>query len=363
MALPTTTGMLSWAYQTSVLSNIKPKSSFLKQLMFGGRSENLPTEVAELSYLEGHTEMAPFVEVSAEATSVKGNSTRFANVSTPNIRIKRPMEAYNVFLRRLPGTGVFINSGDVVQAARAAAIAEDMQVMSDMIERREEWMVAQMLTTDTSGYMELSYSSAEKANWKVSIPRSTTMTATYSPLWSTTSTPEVDIHGIKKAMARYQQLIPNVCVMGANASAAFRGNAAVRAVLDNKNISAGALDLTTQFDRSGVIYLGRYCGIEFFEYAAQYTADAAIAGTGVATDYVPTQMAIFLHTSPANEAKFLYGAIPDHGAFEQGSFVGQRFSKAWMENDPSVYIQLVQSRPLPMIRRPGSVFIATVAST
>lgn len=350
MALPTTTGMLSWAYQTSVLSNIKPKSSFLKQLFFGGRSESLPTEVAELSYLEGHTEMAPFVEVNAEATAVKGNSVRFANVSTPNIRIKRPMEAYNVFLRRLPGTGIFISSGDVVQAARAAAIAEDMQTMSDMIERREEWMVAQMLNGRTSGYIELSYSSGEKANWKVSIPRDSTMVATVTTSWATGNI-ENDIHLAKKAMARYQQLTPNVCVLGSNASYLFRTNSTVRATLDTKNVSSGALDLTTQFDRSGVIYIGRFCGIEFYEYAAQYTAD----GTLAATDFISADHAIFLNTT-ANESKFLYGAIPDHGAFEQGSFVGQRFSKTWMENDPSVYVQLLQSRPMPMIRRPGAIY-------
>ena len=351
MALPTTTGMLSWAYQSTVLSNIKPKTSFLKQLMFGNRAQNLPTEVAELAYREGHTLMAPFVEVNAEATSVPGNSIRLGNVSCPNIRIKRPMDAYNAFLRRLPGTGMFITGGDVVQAARAAAIAEDAQTLADMIERREEWMVGQMLNGRTAGFIELEYQVAEKANFKVSIPRDTSMVGTVSTSWATADI-AADIHAVKKAMARYQQLTPNVCVLGSNASLLFRQNAKVRADLDTKNLSAGTLDLQTQFNESGVIYLGRYAGIEFWEYAAQYTADTS----GTLTDYISADNAVFLHTSPSNEAQWFYGAIPDHDAFDEGLFVGQRFGKAWKEKDPSVYVQLLHSRPLPFIRRPGAIY-------
>lgn len=352
MALPTTTGMLSWAYQSTVLSNIKPKTSFLKQLMFGNRTQNLPTEVAELGYREGHTLMAPFVEVNAEATSVPGNSIRLGNVSCPNIRIKRPMDAYNAFLRRLPGTGIFITGGDVVQAARAAAIAEDAQTLADMIDRREEWMVAQMLDyRAAAGYIRLSYSVAEQANFTVSIPRDTSMVATVSTSWATADI-ATDIHAVKKAMARYQQLTPNVCVLGSNASYLFRTNATVRATLDTKNVSAGSLELQSQFNESGVIYLGRYAGIEFWEYAAQFTAD----GTGTLTDYISADNAIFLHTSPSNEAQWFYGAIPDHDAFDEGLFVGQRFGKAWKEKDPSVYVQLLHSRPLPFLRRPGALY-------
>lgn len=349
--LTNTTGMLGWAFQSSVLSNIKPKTAFLKGLFFGGREENLPTETAELSYLEGHTQMAPFVEVNAEAVSVQGHSVRFANVSTPNIRIKRPMEAYTVMLKRLPGTGVFITGGDVVQAARLKAIAEDAQTLSDMIERREEWMASELLTGATAATMDLSYQVDERANWRVRYPRSTTMVATAATAWDTSTDIDGDFHRAKRAMAKYQQLVPTHCIMDPQTSARFMKNATVRSLMDNRRINPGDLSLSNQFDQSGAIYLGTFCGISCWEYAGEYTNDS-----GAATAFMPVGVALFLHCSPANEAKFLYGAIPDHGAFEAGLFVGKRFSKTMKVEDPSVLTQLLHSRPLPLIRRPGSVY-------
>lgn len=352
-----TNTMLGWAFQSNVLSNIKPKTSFLKDLYFGGRQQALPTESVELSYREGHTEMAPFVEVNAEALMVKGNSVRFANVSCPNIRIKRPMDAYNVFLRRLPGTGLFITGGEVVSAARQAAIAEDMQTMSDMIERREEWMVAQILSgpagVPNASFIRITYSLGENANWTVSIPRPTGHVVTVSVGWDTSTNIPFDFHLAKTAMAKSDGLIPTDVILGATAAANFMKNTAAQNLLDKRNINLGAINLANQFDRSGVILLGNFAGVNVWQYAAQYTADTTLA----ATDYIGAEQAIFLHAGSGNEAQFFYGAIPDHGAFEQGSFVGTRFSKSWMENDPSVYIQLLQSRPLPVVRRPGSIYV------
>lgn len=349
--LPNPTGMLGWAFQTNVLSNIKPNASFLKGLFFGDRSTNLPTEVAELSYLEGHQQMAPFVEVNAEAISVQGHSVRFATVSTPNIRIKRPMEAYTAMLNRLPGTGMFITGGDAVISARLAAIAEDAKTLADMIDRREEWMATMLLTGATAGTMDLSYQAAERANWRVRYPRSTTMVAAAGATWVASTDVDGDFHRAKRAMAAYQQLTPTHCIMDPQTASRFMANPGVRALMDNRRINPGDVQLAGQFNESGAIPLGTFCGISCWEYGGTFTDDA-----GSVTQFMPVGVALFLHCSPANEGKFLYGAIPDHGAFESGAFVGKRFSKTFKTEDPSTLVQLLQSRPLPMIRRPGSVY-------
>jgi hypothetical protein len=349
--LTNTTGMLGWAFQTSVLSNIKPNAAFLKGLFFGGREENLPTEVAELSYLEGHQQMAPFVEVNAEAVSVQGHSVRFANVATPNIRIKRPMEAYTVMQNRLPGTGMFITGGDAVVAARLAAIAEDAKTLADMIERREEWMASELLTGATAATMDLSYQVAERANFRVRYPRSTTMVAAAGTAWDTSTDIDGDFHRAKRAMSKYQQLVPTHCIMDSQTASRFMKNATVRSLMDNRRINPGDLQLANQFNESGAIPLGTFCGISCWEYSGEYTNDS-----GVSTAFMPTGVALFLHCSPSNEAKFLYGAIPDHGAFESGNFVGKRFAKTFKTDDPSTLVQLLQSRPMPLIRRPGAVY-------
>lgn len=357
-----TNTQLGWAVQTGLVNNIKLPSSFLTTLYFQGREQVLPTESVELSYKEGERLMAPFVEVNAEAISVGGRSTTFANVSTPNIRIKRPMEAYNVFLRRQPGTGMFITSGAPVADARTAAIAEDAAYMVELVENRLEWMVAQMLTDPTSGTINLSYSVADRANWKISIPRKTAMTATLvgGGGWDQAVSGTVgdgiaaNFHTVKEAFSENQNAAPEVCVMDKLAAAMFLSAPGIKDLLDKRNVSVGTLEMINQFNESGAIYLGTFCGIPCWEYARGYVSDA-----GAATNFMPANTAIFI-SGGRKDGKILYGAIPDHDAFEQGMFVGKRFSKSWKEPDPSVYTQLLQTRPLPMIRNPNSIYVLTV---
>lgn len=359
MALPTTYDKLTWAFQTAFVNLVKSPSSFLTQLMFGSREQNLPTEVAELSYREGERYLAPFVEVNAEAVSVGGRSTTFANVSCPNIRMKRPMDAYNAFLRRLPNTGMFISDGSVVSAARQQAIAEDAQYMAELIDNRVEWMVAQLLTGKTSGFMELSYQASEKANFKVSIPRSTDMVSTLATTarWNDAS-PDIqgDFHTVKRTFSKHLSAPAGVCVMGTAASTSFQKNSTVKADLDKKNVAAGTLELVNQFNDSGAIYLGSIYGIPVWEYSREYVDD-----TGAAAPFIPADQAIFIAGGSAlSENKMLYGCIPDHDAFDEGSFVGKRFAKSWKERDPSVYVQLVQTRPMPLVRKPNAVYVLDV---
>lgn len=361
MAPPVIThNQLGWAFQTGLVNTIKTPTGFLTSLYFGGRKRSLPTESVELSYKEGDRYMAPFVEVNGEAVMVGGRSVNFANVSTPNIRIKRPMDAYNVFLRRQPGTGIFITGGDVIAQARAAAIAEDAAYMRELIDNRIEHMVATLLTDTTSGSINMTYSVADKASWKISIPRHTDMTVSLAggaAEWddNTGSGIEADVHRVKRAFSKHIQRPVKACVMGTTASDLFRGSASIQALLDKKNVSAGTMELINQFQESGAIYLGTVYGVPFWEYSAEYIADD---GT-TSTPYIPATTAVFL-AGGNNEGEIYYGCIPDHGAFNAGAFIGEMFSKSWMEEDPSVYVQLLQSRPLPMIRMPNAHYVLTV---
>lgn len=350
-----TNTQLGWATMSTVQSNILPVSSFLKGLFFRKPSINLETESAELSYLEGHEKMAPFVEVNSEAIPVEGNSTVFANVSCPNIRIKRTMEAYTAFIRRQPGTGIHVTGSQAVARARNAAIAEDAETMARMIERREEWMVSRFLTGIVSGFLRLTYSVSERANFTISIPRPATHVAAAAVTWLSSTKIELDFHNAKLVMSK-KGLVPTHCILGATAAAYFINNSGVKALLDTKNVSAGDLQLSNQFNESGAIFLGTFCGISVWQYAAEYIDDA----TGTSTPHIGAEQAIFLNATPSNAAQFFYGAIPDHDAFEQGKFVGKRFSKAKKTFDPSTYIQLTHTRPLPMIRKPGSVYVLDV---
>lgn len=348
-----TNTMLGWAYQTETINNILPTTSFLKALMFGGREATVPTESIELSYLVGTRKMAPFVEVNSEAVMVAGRSKVFANVSPPNIRIKKPMEAFSALVKRQPGTGVFTNGGQIL-AARRKAIGEDLQTMRDLIDVREEWMVAQMLTGTTAASIVLSYSSAELANFTITVPRphATDFVATAGVSWATSTAIYNDFHRAKTVMAKHQQLPVTDCIMGATAAVNFINNTTVHALLDNKNIDAGALALQNQFNESGVVYLGRFAGVRCWQYVAEYINDA-----GSSVEFIGAEQAIFVHAGPANKSIWWYGAIADHDAMDQGLLETKMFVKSKNTWDPSSHVQLAHSRPLPMLRKTGCVYV------
>ena len=352
-----TNTQLGWAYQTGFVNRVKTPSQFLTRLVFGGREETLPTESAELSFREGERLLAPMVEVNAEAIPVGGRSTTFANVSTPNIKIKRPMEAYQVFLRRQPNTDVFIGGGGAVAQARTQAIAEDSVYMVEMVENRLEWMVSSLVTDTTSGNMTLEYSVEDRANWKVSVPRSTDMTRTLTSndVWGgSTADIKQDFLTVKRAFSKHINGTPTVCVMDDLAADEFLADTTVQNLLDKRNVDAGNLALQSQFGDEGAIYHGDFMGIPCWEYSREYVNDA-----GSAASFMPDNTAMFLSASGLRDSRVLYGAIPDHDAFDQGLFVGKRFSKSWKQPDPSVYVQMLQTRPLPHIRQPNSVYVLT----
>lgn len=358
-----THGNLGWAYQTAYANRVKTPSSFLTQLVFGGREETLPTETIELSYREGERFLAPFVELNAEAIPVGTRSTTFANVSAPNIKLKRPMEAYNHFLRRQPGTGMFITSARQVAAARQAAIAEDTLFMTELIENRVEWMVSQLVTGMTSGFMRLEYQVEDRANFRISIPRSTDMTATLgsNTNWNG-SAPNIrnNVHAVKRIFSKHINAPLATCVMGSTAADYFMDNEEIRKHLDTKNVSAGALNLQAQFGENGAIYLGRIYGCDFWEYSREYN-DGTSYAPGSNVPFVGAEKAIFIAGGNAlSDSKIYYGCIPDHDAFEQGSMQTKRFSKSWKEPDPSIFVQLMQTRPLPMIRQPNAIVVMDV---
>ena len=147
------------------------------------------------------------------------------------------------------------------------------------------------------------------------------------------------------------------CLMGANAAAAFRKDPEVHALLDNRNINAGLLQLGNDFSKQGAISYGNLFGTECWQYARTINVN------GVATPMIRPDYVEFVCATPEAENVTYFGAIPDIEAIENGGFVGERFSKSWIDPDPGHRILLVHSRPLPWKRKPNSTMSLQVTNT
>lgn len=335
-----------WQSLTSTVNEIKSPNTFLLDLLFT-RRQTFPTETVEIGLLTGPREAAPFVERDGEAIAVDGLGEDFQTVSFPNISIKRPMTASELLFNRRPGSVVFPTSRQQLSAIEEH-VARDMQRMADLVANAEEYLASLALTGT------ISYTAADESHFKVTYPKPGAHTTTASVAWSsfTTATPSKDFLAAKRLVHNEHSLPVTDCIMSQEAAENFLQIDEVTGdggLLDNRRVQAGGLDLEQQFQASGAIFLGRFMGVRCWEYAR------TVSVKGVSTPMIRTGYVEFVSATPEADNAVYYGAISDMRALEGRLFQGQRFSKSWMVEDPSQQIVLVKSRPLPIMRRPGSV--------
>ncbi len=337
---------LTWASLTGAVNEIKSPNNFVLRLLYGNKDPK-PTESIELSTLTGARVMAPFVRKNGEAIMVGGIGETFANVEPPNIRIKRPMTPSEVLFKRRPGTVIF-PQGDEQVSAIQAHIARDAQHMADMITNAEEYLACQTLVG------VINYEVNDQETFQITFPKPSANNVTLSIFWDdadlTLPVPEVDFLTAKRLASDAHGLTITDAIMGVLASAAFLKLAKNQGgLLDNRNVAIGQVTFNEQFRDDGVLFLGTYSGVRCWEYARTVEID------GAATNLIREKYVEFVAASPAAETVEYFGALADWKALQGRMFQGQRFSKSWEEEDPSVRQLLITSRPLPTPRRPGFV--------
>ncbi len=333
----------AWQSLTATVNETKSPNSFLKDLLFGSH-QTFPLESVEIGLLTGGREAAPFVERDGEAIAVAGLGEDFQTVGFPNISIKRPMTASELLFNRRVGSVVFPTKGQQLSAIEAH-VARDMQRMADLITNAEEYLCSLAIQG------EISYTAADESHFKVTYPKPGGHTLSVSNTWATasTATPSADFTTAKRLVNGAHNLPVTDCIMDAEAAQNFVRIQEVKDMLDNRRMLAGGIDLRRQFDAKGALFLGDFMGVACWEYSR------TVSVKGASTPLIRAGHAEFVSATPEADNWIYYGAIADMKALEGRLFQGERFSKSWMKEDPSQRIVLVKSRPLPIMRRPGSV--------
>ena len=350
---------LKWATLTATVNEMKSPNRFLNRLLFGNQV-TLPTEDIEIGVISKGREIAPFVRKNGEGIMVAGHDEAFRTVSAPNIRIKRPFTPSELLYGRRPGTVIFSPGAGMQMNAIRQHVARDMQVMADYVTNAEEYLASMAL----QGI--ITYEMADQDVFQIDFNRAggNTITLTGDDLWTAgdgKSTPLKDIHRVKRILQDHG-VQPTDAICGTAAADALLALVEVGAVKmlgqEGASVAAGDFTFVTQFSEDGVIFLGRLGGVRFWEYGR-----SALHPDGTTTvNMVRPKFVEFVSTSAATERVLYYGAIPDLAAFQGRLFQSRRFSKSWEQDDPSVRMALLHSRPMPVLRRPDtSVSMQVVA--
>ena len=143
---------------------------------------------------------------------------------------------------------------------------------------------------------------------------------------------------------------PDVAVMGSGVLNAFLGNANVQALLDNRRITLGQLEMKPK-KGSGATCVGAIEGLELYHYTDWYEDPI----TGALTEMIPSNALVMGSREAANAVN--YGAIVDLD-FGGGAIERKIFPKSWVEQDPSILWMLLQSSPLATLAEPDSTLVA-----
>lgn len=343
--MPTSADVLSYSTLTPAVNEMKAPNSFLKNFIFS-RNVAVPTRNIELSFLRRGRKIAPFVERNGAAIMTAGRNEEFLVVQPPHIRVKRPMTPSELLNKRRPGSVIFAGAEGIGEAMRQY-MADELSMILDDVTNSEEYLAALALRG------QISYVSEDEAAFTVTFPRSAShdITLTGADLWSaSTSDPAADLLAACQLINDDVSLNGTDVIMSATAADAFLANASVLTKLDPLRLRVGTVDLTQQFQESGAMFLGEYVhGLRLWRYAR--TVEVA----GSAVDLIRPGYVEIVARTPAAQFLTYYGAIEDMKAIGAGKVLqSQRFSKSWEEEDPSARMLLVESNPLPCMRRPDA---------
>lgn len=307
---------------------------------FWGPVKTIFTKHADWEISNSKRKLSRFRGSGAQANIVKHREKNVKTVQLPYIREKTPLSAPELF--RNAGIvlgGTFQDSGAYIDRARNESLNEDLTMLRERVEEREEWMACQLLTSPGV----VSYEDEEVA-WTVDmqIPAELNVTLAGTDMWTDAASDVIsDLEVMNTLASKHTGVGITDWIMGTDISPVLRNNEKLLKQLDNNNFRVGSITVDFQNNLVGTLANG----VRFWKYSRDYTDE-----NGVTQQMWPADVMVGLTSSFKRNSQRLFGVVEE----VEETFAGELFSKSWVDNDPSVRWLLVSSRPLPIIKQIGS---------
>lgn len=331
------------------LDLIPPVRTFLRDTFFS-QVEVHETDTIDIDVISGGRRMAPFVSSSSagKMKEKRGYSTHTFKI--PYIKELMTFTAHDL-LTRDPGKTVYDMLGGPNERA-LAKLASEMKESSDAVDRRIEWMCAQILQ---SGKVVCRGEGIEQT---VDFLLPSTNTVTPSVTWTianaSTSKPIDNMRAWKRILSKKGKNLTDY-ILSPEAYDGFLASAQISgasSLFDRTKINLGTID--PQQLPGGVTWVGsiRELGVDIWVYEEWYADDQ---DKNTEKPMIQANKVIGLSRNARRTLHF--GAIKDLDCMA----AVPKFPKAWKENNPSAMVGTLQSAPLPAVHDIDSLLVATVA--
>lgn len=335
------------------LIEMKPVRTFLRNTFFGTRVE-FDVEHVDVDVMKGARRLAPFVNPNLPGTVVDRQGFTTHTYAAPNIGIERPTTAADLLTRR-PGEDVY----EAVSPEQRAAeiLGMDLAEIDEMIARREEWMCAQALFTDSIRILGPGVD--ETINFGRSSDNEVPLMAEARRWTASTAKIVTDLMDWRRIITKSGAPAPTLAILGSEAADALLHNSKLAEMLDVKDAYFGQLAPEIR-EADGITYLGRIpaAGVDLVSYDEWYIDPTTL----VETPMVPPKKVLL--GSPRVRTELRYGAVPVASGTDGDSTIslvrGQRVPDSWVTKSPAVRWVKVSSRPLPIPIQVDGFLVADV---
>jgi hypothetical protein len=253
----------NWRSLTAGINSFNSQPTFALHNIFKA-TENHASDIIDWEVWTRTAKLASFVsDTESPVPSSKGTGVTYSVKipKTANLKLFTAKELADY--KRLQDAGYIQNASQRLQA-QAQFVTDELKYEQLAVMRTREYMAMKLLVDGTltagNNTITMNYVSNKQ-----------TFTLTSGNKWSDTGVNPLDtIDTYKSTIMKRSNAVPNICLLGSNASSYFKKNDTILKQLDANNYRTGALDLTQGITEGSVIFLGTIRGISFFEYVGTY---------------------------------------------------------------------------------------------
>lgn len=317
------------------VNQIMPVHTFLRDAFFPHElDKTYPTEKLEIDFKKGKRNMAPFVAPKVGGVTIEREGYETSQISAPRIAPQRSLTIDDLSLRAL---GESVISPRTPADREAEILADDFSEMSDMIDRREEWMIRELLfngKVPVKGYvdangkntvdMEINYGKKEKEN----------------ATWTKTSDILGDLRKWRTEIIQKTGKAPSMLVLASEVVDILLNSDQVGKMFDLKNVNIGSINPVIQ--NESVTFVGKITslGLDVYSYDEWYVDEK-----GNEQPMIPTGHVLMGNRSTGS-VKYAVVTQVENKAFK--SYEATKVPKIWVDEANDSKMIRLTSRPVPV---------------
>lgn len=319
---------------------------FLLDMFFPG-AVNFDTKQISFDIENDNLELAPFVSpvVAGKADRASGHQTK---TFTPAYVKPKTQVDPNAPLIRQPGEGI---GGTLTAGQRRDLAINDILIKHrEKIDRRKEWMAAQILRT---GKVLVSGEQYPEAEVDFGRAGGHTKLLENAARWGEANvSPYTDLESWMDTVSEAVGAGVNLVVLGKTAWSLLLADPKFEKALDREKGQTNQIELGFQTGEPGSPQIkGSVGDVMFATYNGLYKDENG------AVQKLIDPLGVLIGATGAAAGFQANGAILDGSS---GYVAADYFPKNWVENDPPVEFVMTQAAPLPIIGRPNATLYAKV---